>query len=242
MGNYVFTTDVLLDALRRDALNPASKHDMGGDIIPMLVDKGDGPGLRLQATTTCPGSTDRDRGYWRDVGTLDSFYEAHMDLISVHPIFNLYNYDWPIYTSHDPMPPAKFVHNEERPERPGGRLDGLPRRRRLRLAASSDSVVSPNVRSTRGPSVTRLRAHGQRAVGRHAVVRNAILDKNVVVPEGARSASTSTRTASAASPSPTAGSWSSARASGHRLTGEADRRVDAAGSLRRADQQPARDR
>ena len=81
-----------------------------------------------------PGSTDRDRGYWRDVGTLDSFYDAHMDLIAIHPVFNLYNYDWPIYTENRPWPPAKFVHGFQRAARPGDRLDGLARRGHLRLA------------------------------------------------------------------------------------------------------------
>ena len=82
---------------------------MGGNIIPMLVERGEANVYDFRDNDV-PGSTDRDRGYWRDVGTLDSFYEAHMDLIAIHPVFNLYNFDWPIYTDHAPWPPAKFVH------------------------------------------------------------------------------------------------------------------------------------
>ena len=111
MGNYVFSTDVLIDALRKDALDPSSKHDMGGNIIPMLVERGEAQVYDFRDNDV-PGSTPRDKDYWRDVGTLDAFYDAHSDLIAVHPVFNLYNNDWPIYTSHEPLPPAKFVHDE----------------------------------------------------------------------------------------------------------------------------------
>src|SRR5204863_7802057 len=122
MGNYVFTTRALIDVLTKDARDPSSKHDMGGNIIPMLVERGEANVYDFRDNEV-PGSTDRDRGYWRDVGTLDSFYEAHMDLISVHPIFNLYNLEWPIYTGHDPLPPAKFVFNDE--DRRGYAIDSM---------------------------------------------------------------------------------------------------------------------
>src|SRR5262249_4313481 len=88
MGNYVFETETLLDALKEDAADESSVHDMGGSIIPMLADQG---AARVYdfADNAVPGATDRDRGYWRDVGTLDAYYDAHMDLVAVHPIFNL---------------------------------------------------------------------------------------------------------------------------------------------------------
>ena len=95
MGNYVFTTKVLVDSIRADAENSDSDHDMGGDIIPSLVAAGQA-GVYDFADNDVPGATDRDRGYWRDVGTIDAFYDAHMDLVSVHPVFNLYNRHWPI--------------------------------------------------------------------------------------------------------------------------------------------------
>lgn len=108
MGNYVFDADALVEALHVDAERLDTKHDMGGDIIPYFVDKGQA-GVYDFTLNDIPGATDRDRTYWRDVGTIDSFYDAHMDLISPVPIFNLYNSEWPIYTRQSISPPAKFV-------------------------------------------------------------------------------------------------------------------------------------
>ena len=108
MGNYVFTTKDLMAALRADSEDDGSVHDMGGSIMPYMVDKGDAYVYDF-ANNDVPGSTDRDRGYWRDVGTLDAYYDAHMDLVAVHPIFNLYNDKWAIYSNQPQLPPAKFV-------------------------------------------------------------------------------------------------------------------------------------
>src|ERR1700712_4699103 len=108
MGNYVFTTDALLEALKDDAGDEQSVHDMGTNIMPMMVKKGDAFVYDF-ADNDVPGAEDRDRGYWRDVGTIDAYYDSHMDLVAVHPIFNLYNRQWPIYTYHPQLPPAKFV-------------------------------------------------------------------------------------------------------------------------------------
>ena len=182
MGNYVFTTDALIAALESDARDPTSKHDMGGNIIPMMVDKGEASVYDFRDNLV-PGSTERDSGYWRDVGTLDSFYEAHMDLISIHPIFNLYNYDWPIFTENRPWPPAKFVHGyQERLGRaissmvsPGAVVSG---------SLVENSVVSPNVRVHSWAHVEGCVLMEGVDIGRHSVIRNAILDKNVIVPEG----------------------------------------------------------
>jgi glucose-1-phosphate adenylyltransferase len=184
MGNYVFTTDALLDALAKDAEDPTSKHDMGGDIIPMLVERGQAAVYDFRDNQV-PGSTDRDRGYWRDVGTLDSYYDAHMDLISIHPVFNLYNYEWPIYTENRPWPPAKFVHGwQERVGRainsmvsPGAVISG---------ALVEGSVVSPNVKVHSWAHVDGSVLMEGVDIGRHAIVHRAILDKNVVIPEGAQ--------------------------------------------------------
>jgi glucose-1-phosphate adenylyltransferase len=183
MGNYVFSTTVLCEAVERDAADRTSKHDMGGSIIPMLVERGEANVYDFRDNEV-PGSTDRDRGYWRDVGTLDSFYEAHMDLIAVHPVFNLYNYDWPIYTDHPPWPPAKFVHGLE--ERVGRAVDSMISPGVV-ISGSlvENSVVSPNVRVHSWAHVEGSVLMEGVQIGRHAVVRNAILDKNVVVPEGA---------------------------------------------------------
>ncbi len=183
MGNYVFTTSALVDAVERDADDKTSKHDMGGSIIPALVERGEANVYDFRDNEV-PGSTDRDLGYWRDVGTLDSFYDAHMDLINVHPVFNLYNFDWPIYTEQPPYPPAKFVHQwGERVGRavasmvsPGAVISG---------SLVENSIVSPKVKVHSWAHVDGAVLMEGVEIGRHAVVRRAILDKNVYVPEGA---------------------------------------------------------
>jgi glucose-1-phosphate adenylyltransferase len=184
MGNYVFSTDVLLDALRKDALDPTSKHDMGGNIIPMLVGTGQAHVYDFQDNDV-PGSTERDKDYWRDVGTLDAFYDAHTDLIAVHPVFNLYNKEWPIYTSHDPLPPAKFVHDS--PGRVGQAVDSFVSSGAVISGARVErSILSPWVTVHSWAEVTGSVLMNNVSIGRNAIVRNAILDKNVVVPEGAQ--------------------------------------------------------
>jgi glucose-1-phosphate adenylyltransferase len=184
MGNYVFTTEVLLEALRRDAMDPSSRHDMGGNIIPMLVDRGEAHVYDFRDNDVA-GSTERDRDYWRDVGTLDAFYEAHADLIAVHPVFNLYNKEWPIYTAHEPLPPAKFVHGEER--RMGHALDSFVSGGSVVSGAKVErSVLSPWTHVHSFAEVTGSVLMHNVTVGPNAVVRNAIIDKNVVVPENAR--------------------------------------------------------
>ena len=112
MGNYIFSADVLIDAVTRDAADETSAHDLGGNIIPELVERGQACVWDF-ANSKIPGASDRDLAYWRDVGTLDAYYDAHMDLISVDPMFNLYNEDWPILTWPEQLPPAKFVFEEE---------------------------------------------------------------------------------------------------------------------------------
>ena len=183
MGNYVFTREALVDAVTRDAADEASRHDMGGDIIPALVERGEAAVYDFR-DNEMPGSTDRDHGYWRDVGTLDSFYEAHMDLVSTHPVFNLYNRAWPIFTDQDSWPPAKTVHGSG--ERTGGAYDSLLSPGVIVSGAKVErSVLSPGVRVNSWASVEASVLMQGVEVGRRAVVRNAILDKNVVVPEGA---------------------------------------------------------
>jgi glucose-1-phosphate adenylyltransferase len=184
MGNYVFTTRTLVDAVTEDSADPDSRHDLGGNIIPRLVNCGVAE-LYDFAGNEVPGATDRDRGYWRDVGTLDAYYDAHMDLVSVDPIFNLYNNEWPILTAREAMPPAKFVFAD--PDRSGHALDSI---------VSAGVVVSGGVvkRSVLSPGV-HVHSYSQVDgsvlmhnvdVGRHAMVRNAIIDKNVRIPPGAR--------------------------------------------------------
>ena len=183
MGNYIFSIDILREAFTKDAANEDSNHDVGGDIIPMLVDRGEAYVYDF-ADNDVPGATERDRDYWRDVGTLDTFYEAHMDLISVDPIFNLYNREWPIYTWNEPFPPAKFVFDME--GRRGQALDSMVSQGVVISGGTvRKSVLSPRVRVHSYAEVTGCVLMNGVQVGRHAVVRNAIIDKNVQVPEDA---------------------------------------------------------
>ena len=182
MGNYIFNTKTMLRALREDADDEASRHDLGGNIIPLLTEQGDAYVYDF-ARNRVPGQTERERGYWRDVGTLDAYYEASMDLIAVDPVFDMYNERWPILTWDFPRPPAKFVHNVE------GR-----RGRALNSLVGSGTIVSGGV-IRRSVVSAGVRVHSYATVedsvlfegvtiGRNAVVRRAILDKNVVVPDG----------------------------------------------------------
>ena len=178
MGNYVFSTQALLDTLRTDAENNDSDHDMGGDIIPALVGQGAAHVYDF-ADNLVPGATERDAGYWRDVGTIDAYYDAHTDLVSVHPIFNLYNQRWPIRTATPALPPAKFVEGgiaQDSIVGAGTIISGAIVRR---------SVISPNVMVQGGAEVSDSVVLPGVRIGRGAVVRRAILDKNVVVPPGA---------------------------------------------------------
>jgi glucose-1-phosphate adenylyltransferase len=177
MGNYVFTTEALLDALRTDAANPDSDHDMGGDIIPMLVEQ-ERAYVYDFANNRVPGENERDRGYWRDVGTIDAYYDAHMDLVSVQPVFNLYNQAWPIRTSTPPLPGAKFSAGgsaEDSMVGPGSIISGT----------IHGSVISSDVVVEAGSVVQGSVLLPGVRIGKGAVVRRAILDKNVVVPDGA---------------------------------------------------------
>lgn len=184
MGNYVFDADALVEAVSTDAIADGTKHDMGGDIVPMFVRR-DQAGVYDYINNVVPGSTDRDKGYWRDVGTMASYYAAHMDVVSPLPIFNLYNFDWPIYTSYGPQPPAKVVQGghgtravvDEAVLSPGVVVSG---------ATITRSVLSPAVRVGPGAVVEGSVLLNGVQVGAGAVVRNAILDKNVIVPDGAQ--------------------------------------------------------
>jgi glucose-1-phosphate adenylyltransferase len=184
MGNYVFTTATLVEAVTLDAGDDRSRHDLGANILPMLVERGEAEVYDF-AVNEVPGATDRDRGYWRDVGTLDTYYEASLDLISVHPVFNLYNDGWPILTWHEPLPPAKFVFDEER--RRGQALDSMVCAGVVVSGGTvRRSILSPGVRVHAGALVEGSVLMHAVDVGEDAVVRDAIVDKNVQIPAGAR--------------------------------------------------------
>jgi glucose-1-phosphate adenylyltransferase len=184
MGNYVFTTSALIEAIIADSEDDESRHDLGGDLIPAMVKAGDAHVYDFN-TNEVPGATERDRAYWRDVGTLDSYYDAHRDLVSVYPVFNLYNRRWPIYTSVPQMPPAKFVLEDG--GRTGQAFNSLVSNGAI-ISGSTvrNSVLSPGVVVDSYALVEDSVLMHDVVVGEGAIVRRAIIDKHVVVPAGAR--------------------------------------------------------
>jgi glucose-1-phosphate adenylyltransferase len=183
MGNYVFSTELLLRELYTDARNGNSSHDFGKDILPSLIGRADMYAYNFQ-TNVIPGDPIGSPHYWRDVGTLDAYYEASMDLRAVSPELNLYNRQWPLRTSSYFDAPAKFVFDEE--NRRGVGIDSI-------IAGSSivsgglvrGSVLGRGVRIHTGALVEDSVLFDNCDIARHAKVRRAILDKNVRVPEGA---------------------------------------------------------
>ena len=183
MGNYVFDADALVAAVEADGESASSGHDMGGDIIPYFVERGEA-GYYDMKQNDVPGSSPRDRSYWRDVGTIDSYFDAHMDLISTLPIFNLYNTDWPIRTQNVNMPPAKFVRDAV--GRIGNAIDSV-------VAAGSvlsgthieRSVIGLGGVALGGSTITDSVLLDHVHLGLGARVRRAVLDKNVILEDGA---------------------------------------------------------
>lgn len=179
MGNYIFRRDVMEEALILDSEDLESRHDLGTNIIPMLTRNGSAKVYDF-ADNVVPGATDRDKGYWRDVGSIDAYFDAHMDLVSVHPIFNLYNREWPLLTNPPSLPPAKFSEGGIAQDSIVGAGSIIAGGHLNRTVASYDVVVSGGAfvdSAVMMPSVK---------IGDRAVVRRAILDKNVVVEPGAQ--------------------------------------------------------
>lgn len=183
MGNYVFDAEVLMDAVQRDGERPDSNHDMGGDIVPDFVARGEA-GVYDFNRNSVPGSTERDRYYWRDVGTIESFFDAHQDLISALPVFNLYNRDWPIYSQQLNSPPAKFVRDGQNAI--GTAIDSIVS---LGCVVSGGhlerSVLGPWSIVDSGARVVDSVVFERARILAGAVVQRAILDKDVVVEPGA---------------------------------------------------------
>ena len=183
MGNYIFDRDVLVEALNKDAADDGSGHSIGGDIIPMLVREGAAHVYDFRQNKV-PGAQARDVDYWRDVGTLDSYFDAHMDMCALHPVFNLNNERWPILTQVLSQPPAKLVRDEG--GRAGQAIDSvISNGVVISGGLVRNSVLSPGVRVDSYSRVDRAVILHNSHIGRRAVVQNAILDKNAVVLEGA---------------------------------------------------------
>ncbi len=177
MGVYLFNTDVLIPVLLKDAEDPDSQHDFGKNILPKMVDD-----YKIYSFNFIDENK-KEALYWRDVGTLDAFYEANMDLVSVSPVFNLYDKDWPIRTHQRQYPPAKFVFAE--PGRMGVALDSVVSSGCI-ISGSTvrNCVVSPDVRVNSYSEVDSCILFSHVSIGRHCRIRRAIIDRDVSIPEG----------------------------------------------------------
>ncbi|MEE1620236.1 glucose-1-phosphate adenylyltransferase [Zafaria sp. Z1313] len=182
MGNYIFNADALVEALEQDALRDDTAHDMGGDIIPSFVERRDCAVYDFTLNPV-PGEASDGSRYWRDVGTLDSYFEAHMDLIAPIPEFNLYNRQWPIFTRPTVSPPAKMVRGAD--GTPGQAHDSILAAGVLVSGALvENSVLGTDVEVSQGAHVSRSVLLDNVKVGAGARIHHAIIDKNVVVPDG----------------------------------------------------------
>jgi glucose-1-phosphate adenylyltransferase len=181
MGIYVFETRVLIEQLRRDAADPASSHDFGKDIIPRMVAEGTAQAHRFE--DSCVRSAAETSPYWRDVGTVDAYWEANIDLTDVVPPLDIFDKDWPIWTYAEVVPPAKFVHD----------LDG--RRGEAVSSLVSGGCIVSGASARRSLLFTGVHLHSYAQidgavllpgvdVGRHARLRKVVVDRGVRIPEG----------------------------------------------------------
>ncbi len=182
MGNYVFSTRRLIELLQADAEHPSSHHDFGMDILPKLAGKAPIYAYNFE-TNRIPGEPEDSVPYWRDVGTIEAYYEASMDLNQIKPDLNLYNREWPVRSTSYPDPPAKFVFDEA--NRRGEALDSIVSGGCILSGGIvKKSVLARGVRVHTGAVVEGSVLMDNCDIGRHAKVRRAILDKNVRIPEG----------------------------------------------------------
>ncbi len=182
MGNYIFTTELLMEMAAEDADDTDSKHDIGGDLIPRLVGRGDAH-VYDYTENIVPGDSEQTRHYWRDVGTLDAYFEANLDLVQPEPIFNLYNTEWPLYSHHRTGPPAKFVA-DWRSGDPSVVNSIVANGVIVSGARVVSSVVSVGTHVLHGADVEGAVLLDDVVVGANSVLRNCVVDKNVVIPEG----------------------------------------------------------
>ena len=182
MGNYIFSAEMLLDMASEDANITSSQHDIGGDLIPLLVERGEA-GVYDFSENMVPGETERNRHYWRDVGTIDAFFDTNMDLVRPEPRFDLYNSNWPIFSYSRNLPPAKFVSDQS-----GGDPSVVNSIASAGVIVSgarvSNSVLSIGGRIHNGADIDRAVLFDNVEVGAGAVLRNCVVDKNVVIPDG----------------------------------------------------------
>ena len=178
MGIYLFNTDVLLPALMQDAEDPSSKHDFGHNILPSILGK-----YKMRAYNFVDENKQQQALYWRDVGTLDAYYDANMDVASVSPVFNLYDNNWPIRTRVRQYPPAKFVFGE--PGRTGMAINSIVSAGCIVSGAVvRNSVLSQDVRVNSYSELDSSIVFSHVNIGRHCRIKRAIIDRDVHLPEG----------------------------------------------------------
>jgi glucose-1-phosphate adenylyltransferase len=182
MGNYIFTTDALVQEIVRDAGDSKSVHDFGKSIVSSMHER-----KRVFVydfgKNTVPGQGVKERGYWRDVGSLDAYFQANMDLVAVDPVFSLYNDSWPIYTIQHNQPPVKFVFNNARENRVGRATDSLVSEGCIISGGHvHHSIVSPKVRVNSYAYIEESILFENVNIGRHCRIRRAIIDKHVEIP------------------------------------------------------------
>lgn len=181
MGNYIFDKEILLDSLNKDANIESSHHDFGKDVIPMMLSEGKNIYVYNFAANSFPGMTSAEQGYWRDVGSIDAYWQANMDLLAYSPELNLYSKEWPLRTFNYNYPPAKFVWEEG--DRVGMATNSMVSEGCIISGGGlSHCVLSPKVRINSYSSVTDSILMEQVEVGRYSQIRKAIIDKNVVIP------------------------------------------------------------
>lgn len=185
MGNYIFGKDVLLKALDEDENIEKSSHDFGKNVIPMLLEQGKNIFVYNFATNEFSGITDAERGYWRDVGSIDAYWQANMDLLDSNPELNLYSKDWPLRTFNYNYPPAKFVWQEG--DRVGMATNSMVSEGCVVSGGSiSKCVLSPKVRINSYSQVYESILMENVDVGRYSRIKKAIIDKNVKIPPNTR--------------------------------------------------------
>ena len=181
MGNYVFKPEKLIGELEEDAKDENSSHDFGKNIIPNMLKKGRAIYIYDFASNSFPGMTDSERGYWRDVGNIDSYWQANMDLLEYNPELNLYSRDWPLRTFNYNYPPAKFIWDEDK--RVGMAKNSLVSEGCIISGGSlSRCVLSPKVKINSFSTISNSILLENVNIGRHVHINRAIIDKNVIIP------------------------------------------------------------
>ncbi len=185
MGNYIFNKDSLLKALEEDEKIENSNHDFGKNVIPMMLNEGKRIYVYNFNNNAFPGMSDRERGYWMDVGSIDAYWQANMDLLDYDPELNLYSQAWPLRTFNYNYPPAKFIWEEG--ERVGMATNSMVSEGCIVSGAGlSRCVLSPKVKVNSFSQISESILMENVEIGRHSRIKKAIIDKNVIVPANTR--------------------------------------------------------